>query len=492
MNDDINPFVEFDYGGKPSPTVREMTVMKQHANQLNVMNASIDDTEPKHPYHWPKGRIYERSSTFHHNDYFAVGNLEGRPYWNKVVTISPNRLWTTEALARQIAKYLMMILPDEPPSGSIIYRQVWKSLQQIEEIQRDGHYQDWAGLADVMLPTPAKLEALRIYGSAGGGFGELPQSIVKLLNTTGLQWQCVDPRDRKMPSFWQHYYAYFIEDKDNNDEATDPRDKELFENKKAAFWGYQGSESVDQSDKDGRTESEEVEDAQVDHEESLHKFIQRSIKEGLDEFAGSEELATKVSTIAESISKNKIANDGPTASFRKLITEALQELMLSEELAGKIREVIDDVDDGHTNEALAARVQFLHQENNTLTRKNRELTQRAQEVELRLECLDAKLENLDKIIASKVNEALKASAVVQTPTLARTAISRAAFTLQPTSTRNRTSQLSPVSGNANKPSENMEKSSWAPAKRAAPASTDFEEVGNSPQGLANKRRMRKK
>ncbi|KAI0158600.1 hypothetical protein BJ166DRAFT_614334 [Pestalotiopsis sp. NC0098] len=32
-----------------------------------------------------------------------------------------------------------------------------------------------------------------------------------------------------------------------------------------------------------------------------------------------------------------------------------------------------DVDDGHTNEALTARVQFLQQENNTLTRKNREL-----------------------------------------------------------------------------------------------------------------------
>lgn len=487
MSADINPFVEFDYGGKPNPTVCEMTVMKQHGNHLNVMKASIADTLPKHPYRFSKGRVYERKSTFHHNDYLAVGNLEGRPYWNKVVTISPNRLWTTEVLARQIAKYLMTILPDVPPSGSVIYRQVWKSLQQIEEIQRDGKYQDWEGLADVMLPTPAKLEALRIYGSAGGGFGELPQSIVKMLNATGLQWQCVDPRDRKMPSFWQKYYTQFIEDKD-------PRDEELFENKKEAFWGCQGSECVDQSDEDDQTEFEEIEDAQVDHEESLHKFIQQSIKEGLDEFAGSEELASKVTTIAESISKNKTASDGPTTGFRKLITEALQELMLSEELADKIRKVIDDVDDGHTNEALAARVQFLQQENNTLTRKNRELSQRAQEVELKLECLDAKLENLDEMIASKVNEALTASAIIQTPTLARTAISRAAPTLQPTSLRNRTSQSSPVSDNSTKPSENMEKSSWGftPAKRAAPTSTDFEEFGDSPQGLANKRRMRKK
>ncbi|KAI4602138.1 hypothetical protein KJ359_011004 [Pestalotiopsis sp. 9143b] len=494
MSGDNNPFVWFDYGGKTNPTVHEMAVMKQHANQLDVMFASIENTEPKHPYRWPKGRIYERSSTFHHNDYFAVGNLEGRPYWNKVVTISPNRLWSTEAMARQIAKYLMMVLPDEPPSHSIIYRQVWKSLQQIEEIQRDGNYQDWASLGDVMLPTPAKLEALRIYGSAGGGFGEFPRPIVKLLNATGLQWQCVDPRDRKMPTFWQQYYMHFIKDKDNDDEATDPQDKELFENKKAAFWGHQGLECVDQSDEFGQVESEEVEDAQVDHEESLHKFVQQSIKEGLDEFAGSEELATKVSNIAESICKNKIAINGPTVGFRQLVAEALRELMLSEELADKIRGVVNDVDDGHTNEALAARVQFLQQENNTLTRKNRELTQRAQEVEMKLESLGAKLENLDEIIASKVNEALKVSAVVQTPTLARTAISRAASTLQPTSMRNRTSQLSPVSGNANKPSENMEKSSWGftPAKRAAPANTDFEEVGDSPQGLANKRRMRKK
>ncbi|OTA87021.1 hypothetical protein M434DRAFT_15633 [Hypoxylon sp. CO27-5] len=53
------------------------------------------------------------------------------------------------------------------------------------------------------LPTPARLEAIRINGDHNLGFGTLPAPIHRLLQSTGLIWLMQPPQHQKIPDFWR-------------------------------------------------------------------------------------------------------------------------------------------------------------------------------------------------------------------------------------------------------------------------------------------------
>ncbi|RYP66861.1 hypothetical protein DL771_007583 [Monosporascus sp. 5C6A] len=191
------------YGDDVNIRKEERDALKKsplRAEYINMLQSADADS-------WPA-----RNSTTKRNipppikDMIDKGQIRSTvEYWRQVISHYPPR---DNGNPRDVINWLAKIIPGAQPSETRAYKALRDALRGVHS---DGQHKNWSP-SPMRLPQPELIEAVRINGDAKS-YGSLPDSIVNLLNHTGLTFMAIPADRRIIPQFWEVYFSLYNDTK---------------------------------------------------------------------------------------------------------------------------------------------------------------------------------------------------------------------------------------------------------------------------------------